>query len=107
MGYYTYHSLTIEPDDDDLLRQIITSESEESEIRYALEDDGRTSQSTKWYCHDNDMRKLSQKWPNVTFHLHGEGEENDDIWTATYRDGLCHHRRAQITIEDFDPQKLE
>lgn len=102
MGYYTDHKLTIEPDDEDLLRQIIDGELTNSELRYAL--DGETS---KWYEHDTDMRELSRKWPNVIFHLHGEGDSNDDIWTATYSNGLCHHRAAQITIDPFDPDKLE
>lgn len=104
MGYHTYHELTIEPDDEELKRQIIDGESSDSEVRnlwvYGEE-------PSKWYEHDEDMRELSKKWPNVTFHLHGEGEENDDIWTATYVNGLCHHRAAQIIIESFDPDKLE
>ena len=105
MGYYTYHKLTIEPKDEKLLAQIITAiESESYEVRQALAGD---SESMKWYSHDEDMRELSKKWPNVIFHLEGEGEDNEDIWVATYQNGRCHHRHAKIVIDPFDPEKLE
>jgi len=107
MGYCTHHKLKIEPEDFDLLRRIITSEDSEAEIRFAVDEDGSTYDSCKWYEYDSDMRELSKKWPDVTFHLHGEGKQNNDIWSATYKNGLCHHRRAQIFIEPYDPSKLE
>ena len=36
--------------------------------------------SWKWYDHDEDMVKLSLRFPNYAFILEGAGEENGDLW---------------------------
>ena len=109
MGYITYHTLTIEPENEDLLREIWGKEcnKENSGYVYALSADGSVADSCKWYDHDEDMRRISKEYPDTLFHLHGEGEECGDIWDATYKNGLCHHRQAEIEIDPFDPGKLE
>lgn len=50
----------------------------------------------KWYEHNSDMVKLSEKFPDVTFTLRGIGEEHYydgtefvlDVWQKTYKDGV-------------------
>lgn len=44
-------------------------------------------QEWKWYDHDEDMIELSKRFPDYTFILEGEGEENGDLWRNVYHDG--------------------
>lgn len=62
---------------------------------------------SKWYDWQDNMRALSKQFPFVTFHLHGEGEENGDIWDAHFRNGKMQLCKAQISIEPFDESKLK
>jgi len=62
--------------------------------------------SCKWYEHDKDMRKVSQKYPNTIFILEGEGEESADIWKKYYLGGKCQEARAEVIIPEFDESKL-
>lgn len=43
----------------------------------------------KWYSYEDDMLKLSQAFPEVSFVLTGDGEERDDVWTRQYSQGRC------------------
>ena len=133
MGYYTYYKLKIEslnwdglvpqcehavPIDAnfcpecgkqvkdvcviDLIWEVIKDDSDNT--YYGVLDG---SDRCKWYSHDEDMRKLSERFPRVLFTLSGEGEESSDIWKKYYLNGKCQVAKAQITIDKFDPEKLE
>ena len=52
------------------------------------------------------MADLSAHWPKTLFTLHGEGEENTDIWVNYYLRGLVHQAKTTISHEDFNPGKL-
>jgi hypothetical protein len=55
----------------------------------------------KWYKHDDNMKHLSALYPDVTFYLDGEGEEQGDVWEKVYENGkLIRHRKAQIVMVD-------
>jgi hypothetical protein len=115
MGYYTRFTLTQE-------RNPISVETLSEEIssrlgmNYALQSDGSPSDSTKWYEHDEDMLKLSAKYPKTVFKLYGEGENNGDIWAKFYHDGKMKHEiRLESTlpepdldaiapVEDYEPE---
>lgn len=61
-------------------------------------------ESVKWYEHDKDMRELSLEFPELTFKLHGNGEDADDVWNAYYRNGKsC---RYEPIMPDFDENDL-
>ena len=55
--------------------------------------------SWKWYDHDEDMVKLSLRFPNYTFILEGEGEENGDLWRTIYHDGQLERLNVKIVYE--------
>ena len=74
---------------------------------YALDEEGDTSNSSKWYDHTKDLRAFSKEFPGIFFHLHGEGEESEDLWNATFFEGKMHHRQAEFNIEPFNVAKLE
>lgn len=68
------------------------------EMAYALEPDGSTRESCKWYKHLEDLKKMSEEIRGVLFHLEGKGEEaaNGDIWDAFALDGQLQKHEAQI-----------
>lgn len=53
----------------------------------------------KWYDHDEDMVKLSLRFPDYTFILEGEGEDNDDLWRTVYHNGQLEHLNVKIVYE--------
>jgi hypothetical protein len=76
------------------------------EARCVLAEDGSPEESGKWYEHQDDMRRFSLLHCNILFTLHGEGEENDDLWNEYYLNGNLQVAKAQIQIASFDPKEL-
>lgn len=62
--------------------------------------------NSKWYDHDDDMLLLSKRFPEVLFCLHGEGEEQEDMWENYYYNGKLQECPAVIKYDDFDFSKL-
>lgn len=107
MGYYTNYSLKQEgcPKQD-----LLILESEVDKMRVFSDGDAEYGWATyaKWYDFDNDMVKLSAKFPDVVFTLDGVGEDSDDEWRHYYKHGMVQYRALEIrrTIHDFDESKL-
>ena len=59
-----------------------------------------------WYDHDQDLRRLSQRFPGVLFTMQGQGENPDDLWETHYKGGKLQHCPAEITFPPFDESKL-
>lgn len=132
MGYYTSYTLTAKyfttGDEVDLSELFLPKEEVVTEvcstchqphktmveqqkyefINYAIDENGATYDSVKWYNHDEDMIKLSLEFPEIVFTLHGEGEETDDRWKKYYLNGKMQEARAKITVvyDEFDKKKL-
>lgn len=62
--------------------------------------------SCKWYSHEQDMFKVSEKYPNAIFKLSGQGEDAEDIWVKYFKDGKMQTCKAKITFEEYDESKL-
>ena len=56
-------------------------------------------QEWKWYDHDEDMVKLSLRFPDYTFILEGVGEENGDLWRTVYHNGQYEQLNVKIVYE--------
>lgn len=108
MGYYTRHTLTIIDNDDiNIHTKVQDYINENEDLEYALGDDfGESSDSCKWYEHENDMRKISKAFPDILFLLEGEGEDSGDMWKEYYLDGKMQRCQAKLTFEEFDKEKL-
>ena len=118
MGYGTRYHLDVNfvvnnipvklEDDTPLLSVIEELRQENEEAKYALEPDGGGSNSdARWYEHKADLTAFSAKHPGVLFTLHGEGEENDDIWTEYFLNGKVQVARATVQIAPFNPAELK
>lgn len=72
----------------------------------ALFSTGDSNQWCKWYEHEDDMRQLSSRLPDILFTLSGKGEENEDMWVKYFKAGRMQLSHATITFDQFDEQKL-
>ena len=104
MGYYTIFKLSTVNGSEDLIEKLIESCEDAS---YALEPNGETYDSAKWYSCDDDLKRFSKGYPEALFILSGEGEDNDDIWKAYFKNGKVHKEKAQIIFNTFDESKLK
>ncbi len=93
MGYQTRFELTWTPQPECKLTKrkldlkvgayIVDHET----MQYAIDENGDSYDTCKWYEHEDDMRQMSKAIPDVLFHLSGEGEESGDIWDAWFLNG--------------------
>ena len=116
MGYYTYHTLyakgkTLTPEIVDAIGNWL---KERKLVNYALEAEGwfdidfagcsiaewQPSGECKWYEHKQDMEALSKAFPDVTFCLHGDGEEKHDEWNEYWLNGDCECCQVEVHIPE-------
>lgn len=108
MGYQTDYRLEL-PDQDNATKVWLLCDLREScdEAEYALtEAGGPSGEESRWYEHEDDMRKFSLKHPSVLMVLSGEGESSGDIWTKYFWGGKCQVAKARIEVDEFDHEKL-
>lgn len=95
MGYYTHHTLSIQPSApagfSDRFEQVTGYEFE------TLSDD-----TIKWDDSDSNMKQLSAEFPDCLLILEGDGEESGDIWKAYYYRGNACMCRAVLTFPKPD-----
>lgn len=110
MGYTTYFTVErndgepFTPEQLEALDQlsVFNEETEEGDERVvALEG------AARWYSWAEDMKELSKIFPETVFKLHGEGEQNYDLWDAYFKNGKWQECRADIIYPDYDEEKLK
>lgn len=109
MGYYTNYSLKYEPfnpDTEARFKKVYLAQTEYG-IRSAVDENGYTRDSLKWYEWPNDMKRVSELLPDLLFTLHGEGEETGDMWNAYFLGGKVHYAPAEVFFPPFDPNELQ
>lgn len=107
MGYYTKFDLKVHEGElriDQILEQV---EFEFEGLDYAIDLEGYCIDERKWYGHEEDMKRLSKKFPNTVFVLHGEGEENDDVWYKYFKNGKMQDCYVKSTFDEYDEEKLK
>ena len=58
----------------------------------------------KWYDFYEDMQTISRLFPEVIFHLNGDGEDTNDVWEADFMNGVGATRVA--IIPPFDKEEF-
>lgn len=106
MGYYTVHTLKIKNADTDLLNEILNFMRRNIDNYYGLDINKPSnfydcSHDVKWYTHEEDMKILARKFPTATFILHGEGEDQGDIWEELYEGNISKSRRIIQVWSDW------
>lgn len=106
MGYYTYYTFSMEgdrPGDKERVVEFLKGR-DSGVVDFVFDEDLETSDMAKWYEEEEDMRALSREFPHILFHIHGDGEDSEDLWEAHYLGGkrqLCY-----AVIPPFDPAQL-
>ena len=130
MGYYTRYSMEIQDIDNKgydsyKIAKYMLDKQEEFDRFYAFEyelkdfvrnkdTESRTrcelslysDDECKWYNNEDDMLLLSKEFPDVLFKLHGEGQDNEDIWDKYFMNGKMQYCPAEIMYPPFDRAKL-
>jgi len=108
MGYYTKFDLEVVGISWQEAYNIIADlRSVDENAEYALDECGESSfERLKWYSHEQDMKKFSEKYPDEVFKLQGEGEESGDVWIKYFRNGKVQVCKAVLVFEEYDPRKL-
>ena len=113
MGYYTYHDLVVLNDKGEYLPEE-TEKHEKLLTRKVFGEDGFDpdsqilfEDSAKWYDSEKDMREHSAEYPDLMFELHGEGEENEDVWIEYFKNGKMQRCQGKVVYPDFDPAKMK
>lgn len=90
MGYYSDFSLEIIPENDTILKAI---EHDETELAYIAR-----GNRSKFYNHEETLVKISLKYPEYIFKLHGVGENEGDLWDKYFKNGKIQRCVAEIVI---------
>lgn len=107
MPYLTYYSLQIESESSAKHEQAIAALRDSSDdAADALFSTGDPNKWCRWYEHEDEMRRLSSRFPDMLFTLSGVGEEYDDIWVKYFRAGRMQASHATIVLDSFDETKL-
>lgn len=110
MGYYTDYELNISPYGRDVIPENEIAELEREINLVDVFEGGNASDgyycSAKWYDHDDDMMRLSGRFPDILFSLHGDGENHEDMWETYYLNGRMQYCEAEITYPPFDESQL-
>ena len=108
MGYYTNFSLHVASENatPDLLEQIDHEVRKMNVFQYCKCGREEWSAYTKWYDFDQDMLLLSKRFPNILFYLHGEGDNEEDLWDAYYQNGKVQNCHAEIIYPPYDESKM-
>ena len=54
-----------------------------------------------WYEHEEDLCRISARYPEFTFTLTGVGATNGDLWKKRFRAGRVEEVRAEIVWPEF------
>ena len=117
MGYYTDFILDVEPADEHgrilktkIPEQLLHDVDDEIIKMNVMESDlfiGNWHAYAKWYDVDDDMLLLSTKFPSLVFHMHGAGENSEDMWDRHYWNGMVQYCPVEIRYDPYDPKLLE
>ena len=107
MPYHTSYSLQMaSPIPTELEKAVAILRESSEDAGEALSASGDSNRWCKWYAHEEDMRQLSRRFPDLLFTLSGKGEENEDIWVKYFKAGRMQVSHAKITFDEFDEHKL-
>lgn len=114
MAYYTYHDGKVidgpatEREVAIAIAKLTTFESEDTDFETIdTINDVIMDEPMKWYHCIEDMKKISLQFPDTTIFIHGEGEDQGDLWDAYFRNGKAAVYKAEIIYPEFDEEDLK
>ena len=73
---------------------------------WVLLDNGYSQDIIKWYNFDSDIRKLSNKYPDVLFECYRSGEDPDDFEKIYAKGGKLQSVMGIVEYPDFNEEEL-
>lgn len=112
MGYYTYFNGKVieganEKEIAITLAKLPSFEGNVSDIETIDTLNDIMEEPMKWYSYIEDMKQISAQFPNAIIKIHGEGEDNGDLWNAYFKNGKAIVYSAQIIYPEFDKKDLQ
>ena len=107
MSYYTSYEITVKGDVSDVVKDAITLNMEKLVLPEYNEWMGGWACYGNWYEHEEDMKELSLKFPDIVFDVYGDGEETEDLWHKYFKNGKMQYCPVRFEFDDFDESKLE
>jgi hypothetical protein len=112
MGYATTYSLKWDCKKskttwDEVSDEIRLRQDAGTDFFYAVDSEGCTTDSCKWYDHEKEVAQFSTIYPDVLFELSGEGEDSGDIWKKYFKNGKMQLCSAEMTFPPFDESKMK
>ena len=68
-----------------------------------LDEYGWWGSCCKWYSWSEDFVILSLLFPQIEFHVEGDGEDGEDFWRARFLNGKFQHVNVEFNFPEFDP----
>jgi hypothetical protein len=120
MGYYTYYTIQIFDESGKDITDIIKGESDLDDIMVSLNEYPEymallvrefrhdrfygllMDEGCKWYDHEEELNKLSTKYPQIIFKLCGEGETQGDMWIKYFHNGKMKVLYPELVWPHFD-----
>jgi len=105
---YTYYELDVFSGDKSIYTILSELDRDEFEDLFCkINDDGSPNDNdTYWDC-EEDMKAISEMYPDIVFQLTGQGQIPDDMWRQYFKNGKSHKVDAIVTYPPFDEDKLE
>ena len=107
MGYYTSFEIKTMDEVSDIVKAAISHEIEAYHLPDYNEWMGGWACYGKWYDHEEDLKELSLKFPDVVFEVYGDGEESDDLWYKYFKNGRMQYCPCHFEFDPYDESKLE
>lgn len=87
MGYYSNFKVSIEKDAKVDIEEVAQNLESISDYRFKIVDSNKmeSTDQIKWYDCQEDMLRLAEKYPTITFLVEVEGEESGDLWRLYVR----------------------
>ena len=115
MSYDTSHALSWDGDSPDMdqVTDLVAQEFEKTaadglraEYRAQVVRAMLQGEPCSWREHEEHIRAVSLRWPEVLFTLEGWGDEREDIWRKYFQAGRMAEVQGKIVFPDFDPGSL-
>lgn len=117
MNYYTYYTGSVLSDIDSIEPAVAAEMAKLDEFKndrdwgnstpIDISDVLETGETHIWENYEEDMKKISLKFPGAIIVIQGEGEERDDVWITYFKDGKAAKYMGQITFPNFNSNDLK
>lgn len=97
MGYYTKYQVVTVRDSKSTSETVEARERFRQALLDVLDEQEEyffTEEGWKWYSHEDDLVRVSERVPDLYFCIEGRGEDDHDLWRKHFYNGGCRKEEA-------------